>query len=158
MHNRILLLLFVVLFFLDPRPGRAAGQCLYEKTECDFYCAKAESLNCSKTNYLLSFGQKYCRIYLYNYSFFSTEARPILARIRSCLIAAVESSDNLTCSNVRAQALNSHVSCYLENGFCQLSNADKLLVYWLGRGLIFETDMFEAMQAVWAECGRRFEN
>ncbi|MEQ1664497.1 MAG: hypothetical protein ABL927_03885 [Bdellovibrionales bacterium] len=108
--------------------------CTNDTSICSRYCRVSESLNCPKTNYLMNFGYKYCRIFLENENLFTNSGKLVFQNIRSCLIQTLTENltekRNLTCANVKSVASRSHRTCYLKNGFCELSAWDKFIVYW----------------------------
>lgn len=96
---------------------------------CEYYKAKSQELKCESTNYLTSFGYKYCRAFFNAQSRLSPEGVEAFTKIRPCLIEALEEQKNLTCNNVKKIAKKTHVICYLEGGFCNLNDLDKNVIY-----------------------------
>lgn len=94
---------------------------------CDFYSLKAHALSCASTNYLVRFGDHYCREFEKVEPFFTPGGRNVLNCIRPCLIQALNRPD-LTCSNLQAVAFASHVKCYSGCGFCDLPVSDKMMI------------------------------
>jgi hypothetical protein len=119
---------------------------------CGFYKTKAAELGCEKENYLIRFGYHYCRKYLLANEHFSAEGQKILADIRACLIHSLEVQTDLTCGDVKKLAEESHVSCYAQNGFCQLSAGDKLLVAEIAWKEFFDPDFRKVAHEVRAAC------
>jgi hypothetical protein len=104
---------------------------------CAFYWYKSLAMGCSLNDYLVGFGYKYCKQFEKTGPQFTQAGQKNLARIRKCLIHAVQGNEQVTCSNVKSIALESHVNCYLENGFCDMSKADKeKIIRVVGRELL----------------------
>ncbi|MBL7544244.1 MAG: hypothetical protein JNL11_10520 [Bdellovibrionaceae bacterium] len=115
--------------------------CKNEASECAAYCALSDTLHCDSDNYLTQFGYKYCHHFLDNAHRFSKKGQVILSKIRSCLIAALKNHDQVSCSTVESFAMESHYSCYIHSGFCDLPVNDALGVAWLIRAQFFNKKM-----------------
>jgi hypothetical protein len=100
---------------------------------CEAYQSKASSLHCSKDNYLIEFGYRYCRAYILREKDFRAETQNILSKIRNCLIKDVQSDRSLNCENAEKQAMQSHYDCYLQSGFCDIDAVDKFLIFRVAR-------------------------
>ena len=96
---------------------------------CEFYKDKSQELNCNNENYLMSFGYKYCRLFFYPPNQVSQNAINVFEHIRPCLINDLQNYKNLTCENTKSVAFQSHINCYVDNGFCELSEHDKGIIY-----------------------------
>lgn len=105
------------------------------QSPCDYYAQKAQALGCAKDNYLLKFGHRYCRVFEKREHSFSAAARPVLDHIRGCLILAMEER-HPTCQTAQKIGYETHYGCYVQNGFCELPEADKIHIYWLIRAEI----------------------
>lgn len=103
-----------------------------EIEQCEYYPQKARQLGCSKDNYLMKFGYRYCRAFEKRHTKFSDAAQPVLDKIRGCLILQMEKRQPV-CLTAEAHGFNSHVPCYLLNGYCGLSGSDKLHILWIVR-------------------------
>jgi hypothetical protein len=116
--------------YLVPSLSKSKTDCTNDTSICSRYCRVSEALSCPKTNYLMNFGYKYCRIFLENENLFTRNGKIVFQNIRSCLIKTLTEKIDLTCANVKTVASRSHRTCYLKNGFCELSAWDKFIVYW----------------------------
>ncbi|MES2962895.1 MAG: hypothetical protein V4760_03325 [Bdellovibrionota bacterium] len=103
-----------------------------EIAQCEYYPQKARALGCGKDNYLMKFGYRYCRSFETRHTKFSADAQPVLDKIRTCLILEMEKRQPV-CLTAEAHGFNSHVPCYLLNGYCGLSGSDKLHILWIVR-------------------------
>lgn len=117
------LLAFATLFFLPAFAWAKDSPAL-----CDFYSAKARELACPADNYLLSFGHYYCRNFLEGEERFSAEGQVVFRRIRHCLIDLLKNTPNLNCQNAKKVAEESHVTCYVASGYCNLGYHDSWVV------------------------------
>ncbi len=131
--------------------------CSFDGTICDFYCYKANELGCAKDTYLLQFGQKYCRRYIRNSSKFSDRVQAVLAKIRSCLVDRLENQRGLTCVDAEVVGMHSHVSCYVDSGFCGLAKMDQFQIFWLANELIFNENVRHEMGQVDQLCSKKKE-
>jgi len=99
---------------------------------CQFYACREATSACGAHGYYLGFAVKYCERFLGTLSpRMSPAGRRFLADARNCLMRYVDQqvAPTATCSDVKRRALDSHVACYHDNGFCALSLSDKLLLY-----------------------------
>ena len=94
---------------------------------CSYYTCVARDLGCSNSNYLLSFGKKYCSRFESRENRFSSHGQKFLEKVSVCLRQKIEAHyEKLSCSNVKSYSASSHVGCYVASGFCRLSFGDKL--------------------------------
>ncbi len=119
--------------------------------QCEYYAYKARSLGCSKDNYLLKFGYRYCRAFEKRQAKFSVAARPVLDKIRSCLILEMEQRQP-ACLTAEAHGFNSHVPCYLLSGFCGLSGSDKLHIFWIIRDQVANANFRKVASVITRAC------
>lgn len=128
--------------------------CRFDGSVCDYYCSKALELGCTKSNYLVGFGQKYCKSYIRNAGEFTPSGREVLAKIRQCLIADLKSKSDLSCQNAESYGLHSHFGCYTESGYCALSLGDKMEIFWLAGRQIFNPKVRAALGQLDDYCSR----
>jgi len=99
---------------------------------CQFYACREAEDACGSDGYYLGFGEKYCeRFLLIVKPRLSLAGEAFLDRGRDCLMRTIDAEigEHLTCSQVRRQALDSHVACYRDNGFCELPLGDRLRLF-----------------------------
>ncbi|WP_142696251.1 hypothetical protein [Bdellovibrio sp. NC01] len=73
--------------------------------------------------------------FLKDQALFTPDSQRWLTDVRECLQVRVgEVVNNLACDKIEKEALDSHVSCYVDTGFCQLKNAEKWKIYWYLKG------------------------
>lgn len=79
----------------------------------------------------MGWGHRYCQKFLETESSFSLEAQQWLRENRQCLQArAEEITEGTQCSGIRKAAMESHVGCYVDTGFCALEFKDKTAILW----------------------------
>ena len=105
-------------------PDPAASAALLQ--DCSFYtdCLEA-TFDCGPAGYPIGYGLKYCQSFLENESIFSQEGQDwingTLTCLKDALVPSVQSPGDLTCDQVESIAFDSHVQCYIDNGFCDLA-------------------------------------
>lgn len=97
---------------------------------CDYYdCREAESVSqCGDDGYYVAFGAKNCRtLTQLTGPSLSRKGQRWLAATRQCLLEYVESEISLDadCETIMQKAMDSHVDCYVDSGFCEMSVFDK---------------------------------
>jgi hypothetical protein len=98
---------------------------------CQFYACREHEGACGPRGYYLGFAVKYCERFLATLApRMSPAGRRFLGEARDCLMRYVDENiaTDAVCSDVKRRALDSHVACYHDNGFCQLPLRDKLLL------------------------------
>lgn len=127
---RLMLLLFTLLL-----PFASFADCTPSANSCDFYRCEEEHQNCGPKGYWQNFGYPYCMKFLKNQSSFSRDSQRWLTDVRECLQVRVgEVAAHLSCNHIEKEALDSHVSCYVDTGFCHLKNSEKWKIYWYLKG------------------------
>lgn len=121
---------------------------------CDYYLEQSSQLGCPQYNYLKQFGYRYCERFLDRADVFNVESQWTLGKIRSCLIDSLKTREDLTCENVAEIAWASHVPCYLNNNFCEMSLFDRYRVYWLLRDEVGTPFANEFSAEIIRVCGR----
>ena len=118
--------------------------------ECNFYAQKASALHCSARNYLVRFGERYCREFERVEPYFTPYGQKVLNCIRPCLIDALERPE-LTCNSAQPIAFASHVKCYSQCGFCEMPPSDQVAI-----GAVVWREFFDPeFRAVMDEVSRR---
>ena len=105
-------------------PNPEASAALEEN--CDFYYDCLEpTFQCGPTGYPIGYGGKYCTSFMQQYKEFSTSGKAwidgTLTCLKSALVPVVHDSADYSCDRVNTTAFNSHVKCYVSNGFCDLA-------------------------------------
>ena len=93
--------------------------------DCSFYpdCLEA-TYNCGPTGYPIGYGLKYCTKFVDNYDLYDEAGQAWIQGTLTCLKETleplIENTANQTCDTVKTIAFDSHVNCYVSNGFCDL--------------------------------------
>lgn len=96
---------------------------------CDSYRDLSTKMECSDNGYLLKFGEPYCRAFVEAEPSFTPQGKTFLRQIRACLLdQLLNTSEQVTCHNVQRISEAAHVSCYVQLGFCELAEADKMRI------------------------------
>jgi hypothetical protein len=98
---------------------------------CQFYACREAGHTCGPSGYYLGFAEKYCVRFLQALRpRMSPAGQRFLDVARDCLMRYVDTQlpANDVCDDVKARAFQSHVACYHDNGFCQLSLEDRWLL------------------------------
>jgi hypothetical protein len=118
---------------------------------CDWYtsCAEAQ-LACGQTGYPLNYGTKNCGKFQNNLKSFTAAGQNFIWGTMSCLQKAmvpVLQPCTASCSSFSDAALNSQPSCYVQNGFCDLTCGDMLSVMQtVGKDLIDPNSLTQIAQ------------
>lgn len=95
---------------------------------CDFYRALSKEMGCGPDSYLTRFGDHYCRRFDQVHDYFSDDGNRVVEDIKICLQIAIDSVRELNCENVHAIAVQSHIGCYQQAGFCEMKVRDKAVL------------------------------
>ena len=104
----------------DPVASAAAFQ------DCSFYPSCLETtFECGPESYPIGYGDKYCNRFLDSIDMFSPEGQDwingTLTCLKGALVPDVQDPTGVTCDDVETTAFDSHVQCYIDNGFCDLA-------------------------------------
>lgn len=125
------LLLFIFLALLTVTVKAAPRACIPSSTSCEFYSCMEQRTPCGPRGYWKQLGLHYCQKFLFREDRFSEQAQAWLHESRLCLQERTKLvSKGLACSQVQSAAMDTHVSCYVDTGFCELSLADKNKIIW----------------------------
>jgi hypothetical protein len=110
--------------------------------------------------YLISYGHKYCQIFLKKGPRWPRRLAEWGAETRYCLQnELINNYLFLNCQGINAFAFKSHPKCYQEAGFCDLSLPEKLLIIKelrLSDVRQRSLEMVEQIQEISRICSRRF--
>lgn len=124
------------------------------KKSCLSYELIDQQLQCGSESYLQQFAIPYCQKYLDKHETFSSEAQGILARIRSCLQTEMVGFYNhgLNCENIESFGVESHEGCYLNSGFCEMNEMDRLKVMWIAKTEVLNFNVMTMFSNVLFKC------
>ena len=144
----LLLLILLVLPF-----SVLAGDCSHLSNDCEYYLCIAREKSCNNSSYPIKFGHRFCMRYEERMNTFGPEGWMWVEQVRRCLIRELDQyGDNLSCSELKKRAVQSHVPCYVESGFCSLSLKDKKAVIQTIWPAIRNIEIFSAGTQVLKEC------
>lgn len=98
---------------------------------CSYYTCREAAQPCGADGYVASYVGPYCRRFAsVTEPRVSAAARRWLQRVRQCLVRELDRRAPIGtgCEATRAIGLETHVTCYLETGFCALSPLDWLAI------------------------------
>ncbi len=98
---------------------------------CEYYRCREAAQPCGPGGYVASYVGPYCqRFASVTEPRVSAAARRWLQRVRQCLVRELDRRAPIgtACEETRAIGLETHVTCYLETGFCSLSPFDWLAI------------------------------
>ncbi len=107
-------------------------KCKELKTDCEYYLCIEAQKKCGSKGYLKSFGHKYCqRFEMRSDTYFSLSTQKWIQQTKNCLIKKIDSfsSEKTSCKELRVKAFSSHVSCYVDAGFCEIDKKEKKKIY-----------------------------
>ena len=94
--------------------------------DCSFYpdCLEG-AVKCGADGYALGYGGKYCNRFKDNISYFSADGQRWIHGTLKCLknhlVKVASGSGPKDCKGIMDLAFDSHVPCYVDNGFCSLA-------------------------------------
>jgi hypothetical protein len=107
-------------------------------------------MNCSssnsQSNYLSEFAIPYCYKYKADQKNYSERGQIFLSQVRYCLQEKLEdfSHDQPLCKDLRTYAIYSHIGCYLNSGFCELSMTEKMRIILTAKSDLIHGDVRKA--------------
>lgn len=157
MKTTFLLLVFFLTAPLAPKAQAQTPHILPDN--CDSYYVIEDSLRCGPQSYIKKFALPYCQKYLEQNHLFSEPGQKVLRRIRSCLqeemMTTLLTDSELSCQNIRSIGIHSHYKCYLEAGFCNLNNRDLILVMWIAKSKVLDSEIMRTFFAVIQTCQKQ---
>jgi hypothetical protein len=137
MKLSLIILLFPLMVLADP-----------SRESCDFYHELAAEFQCGPKGYLEEFGIPLCEKYLNAESgLHSTQLVEWFREVRFCLQQKLEDERSSfgDCRELKKGALDSHLGCYRETGFCELSWVDRATVLRLTSWRVFTPEVLSLM-------------
>lgn len=119
--------LLVPLILLFRLSNSWANQCSPSGLDCSAYLCVEDTLKCGYKGFPLRFGYRFCNNFL-ELKVKSSRLNTWLNNTRHCLQDKMVSNSLYSCSNIQAGSIRDHVTCYKENGFCQLPTNEKNLI------------------------------
>lgn len=134
-----ILLLHLGISFLVTVAHAGEIDCVPDANSCNYYLCKELKDPCGSKGYWLAYGYKYCRVFLTQTSHFPQTSKEWMYKTRYCLQKKLQyETRELECSEDRKIAMDSHVGCYIQSGFCQLSIKERAEIIWLLRSAFIQ--------------------
>lgn len=116
---KVTALLFLILVSSTVFAGPSATDCIY-------YLQAEQEYKCGQHGYLMDFGFRLCQRYLKEQPNTRPNVQTWFPKVRYCLQDYIEKNRGTfrDCHDLKKRALDSHVGCYLETGFCDLRFED----------------------------------
>ncbi len=141
----LILALLPVLSFAGP-----------SRNSCSYYRTVENEYHCGKNGYPLKFGHRLCQKYLVAQPTMRPAVKLWFPKIRYCLQNYLENSRGTIrgCDDLHKRAINSHVGCYVQTGFCNLDFMDQADILAVTSTDILNLDILGLSFRVKAACGR----
>ncbi len=143
--------------------GFNLNKCQPSQDNCDYYSCLENQTQCGRKGYLLQFGKKNCERYLTNQKFSSNTLKAWYPKARKCLQEQLDAnmkSDSPagSCQEIKEIAFDSHLYCFVEAGYCELSWIDQFVVLMVaGTDLLIPSSIKTGIQ-IDAACAERLIN
>ena len=124
------------------------SELMNQSFECDIYATLESNIqSCGPLGYLLGYGQRYCHLFSLNALNFSLKGQNWVRLTRFCLankisqISLIDSNSYNTCKEIQEYGIQSHASCYVSSGFCELPLHDFIqIIQIVGWKHLLDTD------------------
>lgn len=120
--------------------------CIPSDDSCDFYLCLESEKQCGFNGYPLRIGYRFCR-QIINAKPRTENLKDWFNATRLCLQEKMINKKDLTCPQLAAASVQDHVSCYLNNGYCELSKSQKNYVKRMILRKFFKAPKFILMNA-----------
>lgn len=122
---------------------------------CDFYQQIEEQMQCGPQGYFQKWAAPMCDKYIRSETnpvtglFLSQELKQWFPQVRMCLQEYLLSEiGTLTCQNLDQHANQSHIECYIQTGYCELSAYAKLQLAGLSANAVLMDPVLWQQSAV----------
>ncbi|KAK6352337.1 hypothetical protein TWF730_009166 [Orbilia blumenaviensis] len=136
-------------------PWSTPGTCTPTSASCDFYNCLENKSNCGASGYALGYALPFCNAITAVSSTLSPNGQAWYSATKLCLQNALvtEASCQTSCTDIYLNAFASHVPCYVDSGFCELSGADlKIFFQIVGVQGVVSPDGLALFGAVLQQC------
>jgi len=121
----MILKIILLLIFITIPVNSSFSACYINEDDCNYYLCREEIQTCGKLGYIVGYGYKYCLKFNNKLEHFSQQGQEWLIRTRICLQEELEAiSYETSCSELKKMSMNTHVTCYINSGFCNLPSKD----------------------------------
>lgn len=123
-----------------------AKECTPRDDSCEFYLCMESNMQCGYNGYPLRLGYRFCE-QIIKANAQTQGLKTWLNETRLCLQEKMQNKQQLSCNQLAYASVNDHVSCYIDNGYCELSRSQKRFVKKLILKKIFTAPKFIFMNA-----------
>lgn len=144
----------LLIFILNPLFARAQ-LCEPDVSSCSFYLCQEQEHRCGPRGYPVGFGFKFCQLFLNTEKNYSNEAYGWLRRVRVCLMDSMNeivSRGRKSCDQIKDEGFRSHLGCYIDTGFCDLSLRDQWKISWAMRTSFIHREVIRDGLSVMQAC------
>jgi hypothetical protein len=136
---------------LDDSPTACASQI----GNCNYYVCREATQNCGDDGYLMHFGYRYCTAFMNDVRpKMSAAGAVFMDKVAPCLQQKLDAVPlSASCQETSDDAIASHPGCYIENGYCELSFSDKLLIAETIWQSLTDTRIDRVMVEILNDCG-----
>ncbi len=96
------------------------------ESDCRFYAALEDQYQCGANGYFQKFALPLCQIYLNSEPTYSVPGQAFMREVRLCLQEVFTDPPPMGCAEAKDYAMQSHVDCYKQSGYCDLSWRDTM--------------------------------
>lgn len=150
----IIMLLLPLLSFSE-----TPSSCAPSSENCDFYKCESARLGCDQDDYLIQFGDKFCRKYLRNQDEYSSQGERFLIQVRACLQTKLAeqnfSANKKTCRQMEDFAFLTHTDCYVSSGYCELSKSDQRKIMMVAKFKLFNRKVWASYSDLKDACEKK---
>ncbi len=148
--------LLLIIFSLFSLNTFAFEECQNLLSDCEYYTCINKIKKCGKRSYFESFGRKYCHKFAKWEHKFSSQGKNWIEDTKTCLITSIdELEEGLNCKQFKRAAVSQHVPCYINSGYCELSNKDKARVTATVIATMWRPDLIKAAMQVLSSCRKK---
>ena len=153
--------LIILALTLSSALAGAQEECVPKAHSCDYYACAENQNPCGSSGYILNFGARNCPKYLTAERELSKALRKMMPKVRLCLQEELEAivsdtpHDKNFCSAIEIAAFQSHVPCYLESGYCDLTTFEQWKILQLTGFSILHPLSVQAGLQIQAGCLRK---
>ncbi len=124
------------------------------RNDCNYYLDVERDFKCGFKGYPLKFGYRLCEKYLEAQPGMTRAVQRWFPKIRYCLqnYLETERASIRDCKDLHRKAINSHINCYVQTGFCDLSVLDQAQIVQVTAFDILNPDVMGLSLRVKAAC------
>lgn len=142
-------LFFLILFSVSAFAGPSSS-------DCNYYREVESTYKCGPKGYPLDFGFRLCEKYLKAQPNTRPNVKTWFPKVRFCLqdFIAKNHGSFRDCDDLKTRALDSHLNCYKDTGFCGLSLVDESQILRITAFDIFRPSIMSLSLRVQSVCNK----